>query len=59
MPTDITVHEIPASLQTWISGLATDLLAPLQTFSLGLLIAGVVLIVVSIVYKSRAAEAEE
>ena len=56
MPTDIAVHEIPSSLQTWVSGLATDLLAPLQTFSLGLLIAGVVLIVVSIVYKSRAAE---
>jgi hypothetical protein len=48
--------DIPSSLQTWLAGLYGDLLAPLQTFSIGLLMAGGVLIIVSFVYKPRAAE---
>ncbi len=44
---------MPSSLQTWIPQLLTDLLAPLQMFSIGLLAAGVVLLIVSFVYKPR------
>ena len=44
---------IPASLQTWIPQLLNDLLAPMQMFSIGLLAAGVVLLIVSFVYKPR------
>ncbi len=44
---------IPPPLQTWIPQLLDDLLAPLQTFSIGLLAAGVVLLIVSFVYKPR------
>jgi len=40
-------------LQTWIPQLLNDLLAPLQLFSLCLLAAGVVLLIVSFVYKPR------
>lgn len=49
----LTQIEIPASLQTWLPQFFANLLAPLEIFSLGLMIAGVVLIIVSIVYKSR------
>ena len=45
--------EIPASLETWTSRLLDNLLAPLEMFSLGLLIGGIVLIIVSFVYKPR------
>ena len=48
--------DIPSSLQTWLLGLPYDILAPLQSFSLGVLICGVVLIIVSIVYKPHPAE---
>ena len=42
---------IPPSLQEWLPQFTSDFLAPLEMFSLGLLIGGVVLIVVSFVYK--------
>jgi len=42
--------DIPSALQVWITQLLNDLAAPLQTFSIGLAVAGVVLIVVSFVY---------
>ena len=41
---------IPPQLQEWLPELVSDLLAPLEMFSLGLLIGGVVLLVVSFVY---------
>ena len=44
---------MPAYLQTWIPQLLADTLAPLEMFSIGLLAAGVVLLVVSFVYKPR------
>ncbi len=56
MPSGLPLHQIPSSLQTWVLGLTSDLLAPLQTFSIGVMAAGVVLLVVSFVYKPRAAE---
>jgi len=45
--------QIPSSLQAWLPQFLSDFLAPLEMFSLGLLIAGVVLIIVSFVYKPR------
>ena len=45
--------EIPPSLQTWITQLPGKFLAPLEMLSLGLLIGGIALIVVSFVYKPR------
>jgi len=56
MPTSLPLPDIPSSLQMWLMGLFGDLLAPLQMFSLGVLIGGVVLLVVSFVYKPRIAE---
>jgi len=54
--------DIPAWLQTWISQFIDNLMAPLETFDLALIITGVVLIVVSIVisivYRQCQAEAE-
>jgi len=43
--------EIPSSLQAWVPQLLNDFLAPLEMFSLGLLIGGVALIIVSFVYR--------
>ncbi len=55
-PTSLPLSGVPSSLQMWLVELSGDLLAPLQTFSLGVLIAGVVLLVVSFVYKPRVTE---
>ena len=55
-PMILPLHDIPLSLQTWVAGLPGDLLAPLQTFSLGLLIGGVVLLIVSFVYRPSVVE---
>jgi len=56
IPSTIPSFDIPASIETWLTGLYNDILAPLQIFSIGVLIVGVVLLVVSFVYKSRTAE---
>ena len=42
---------IPSQLQAWLPQLVGDFLAPLEMFSLGLLIGGVVLLIVSFAYK--------
>ncbi|MFB0559216.1 MAG: hypothetical protein ACETVS_01605 [Dehalococcoidales bacterium] len=46
---------VPLPLQTWITQLLNDFLAPLQMFSIGLLAGGIALLIVSFVYKSRQA----
>ncbi|MFC2001612.1 hypothetical protein ACFLUZ_03800 [Chloroflexota bacterium] len=51
-----TLAEIPSSLQMWLTGLFSDLLAPLEMFSLCCLVGGVVLIIASFVYRPRVAE---
>ena len=51
--TQLPLLEIPPPLQAFIPQLLNDLLAPLEMFSLGLLIGGVVLLIVSFVYKPR------
>lgn len=53
MRTQLTLPALPAPLQTWLPQFLDNLLAPLGMFSLGLLIGGVVLIIVSFVYKPR------
>jgi len=50
LPEQMAKIDIPLSLQEWPLQLISDATAPLQTLSLGLLIGGVVLIVVSFVY---------
>ncbi len=57
-PTYLPLVEIPSSLQMWLTGFINDLLAPLQTFGIGLMVAGAVLIIISIVYP-RLRPAEE
>jgi len=57
---DFTISEvdrldIPAWLQTWFPQFLDNFLAPLEIFSIGLLVAGIALIIVSFVYKPRQA----
>lgn len=56
VPTILPLEELPSSLEVWLTGLYGDFLAPLQWFSLGVLIGGIILVVVSFVYKPREAE---
>ncbi len=51
--TELPLPELPAALQTWLPQFLDNLMAPLEMFSLGLLIGGVVLVIVSFVYKPR------
>ena len=44
---------LPTALQAWVPQFLNNLLAPLEMFSLGVLIGGVVLLIVSFVYKPR------
>jgi hypothetical protein len=44
---------LPASVEASLDSLFRDILAPLQWFSLGILISGVILLVVSFVYRPR------
>lgn len=53
MRTQLTLSELPAPLPTWLPQFLNNLIAPLEMLSLGFLIGGIVLIVVSFVYKSR------
>jgi len=48
--------DLPSILQEWLPQFASNLLSPLQTFSIGLMAVGVVLIIVSVVYKRKQAE---
>jgi len=49
----LTQFNLPASFQAWLPQLVDDLLAPLEMFSLGVLICGAVLLIVSFVYKPQ------
>ncbi|MCX7912240.1 MAG: hypothetical protein N2506_04690, partial [Dehalococcoidales bacterium] len=48
---------IPHELQLWLAALVSDALSPLQWFSLGVLILGLILIIISIVVRSKEKEA--
>ena len=49
--TQLTQLDMPVYLQAWILQLLADTLAPLEIYSIGLVAVGVVLLVVSFVYK--------
>jgi len=49
----LTQSNLPATFQTWLPQFTDNLLAPLEMFCLGTLICGVVLLIVSFVYKPR------
>ena len=49
--TQLTQLDMPVYLQAWIPQLLADTLAPLEIYSIGLVAVGVVLLVVSFVYK--------
>jgi len=51
--TQLPQLNIPSPLQAWLPQLLNDFLAPLEIFSLSLLVAGIALIIVSFVYKPR------
>jgi hypothetical protein len=50
---------ISPSLQAWMTQFMDNLMAPLETFDLALIIIGVILIIGSFVYRRRQAPAEE
>jgi hypothetical protein len=54
--TQLTQLDIPVYLQGWIPQFLSDLVAPLEMYGIGLLAAGVALLVVSFVYKPRQTE---
>ena len=55
----LPMPDMPPSLQTWLSGFITDLIAPMQVLGIGLMVGGAALIIVSIVYpRLRRVEAE-
>ena len=54
-----TTDGIPPALLTWMTQFMDNLMAPLETFDLVLVIIGVILITVSFVYKRRQAPTEE
>jgi len=51
--TQLTKLDVPAQLQTLLPQFLSDFLAPLEIFSICLMVAGVALIIVSFVYKPR------
>lgn len=53
----LPLGDIPASVQTWLTGLMKDLMSPALIFGIGLAVVGVVLLVVSFFVKPPAAEA--
>jgi hypothetical protein len=53
--TYLPLADLPSSLQSWLPQLAINCLRPLEMLSLGLAIGGIVLIIVSFVYKPRPA----
>lgn len=60
LPTNLPLPDIPPSLQSWLTGFIIDFVAPMQTFSIGLMAAGAALIIVSIVYpRLRRVEEEQ
>lgn len=49
----VSLPDVPPSLQTWIFQFIDNLMHPLEVFSLGLVIGGIALIIVSFIYKPR------
>jgi len=51
VPNTLPLDDLPSTLQTWLLGLYGDFLAPLQWFSLGILILGAILLAASFIYR--------
>ena len=49
----LTQIDLPTQLQTWLPQFLNDLLAPMQMYGIGLVVAGVALLIVSVAYKRR------
>jgi hypothetical protein len=49
------IPDLPTSMGNWLTNLIKDALLPLQWFSLGILVLGVVLVLVSVLYKPSTA----
>ena len=52
--TQIAKFDIPSYLEEWLPQIVSDFIAPLLTLGIGLLVGGVVLLIVSFVYKRQA-----
>jgi hypothetical protein len=52
--TQLVLPEVPVYLQNWLPQLMTDILSPLEMYSFGLIGIGVVLLIVSFVYRRQA-----
>jgi len=50
------IPDIPASLESWLTGLYKDIFSIVQVFSIAVLVIGVVLLVISFIFKPRSAE---
>jgi len=53
IPPQLAQLDLPAQVQGWLPQLISDFVAPLQMLGIGLVAGGIVLIIVSIVYKPR------
>ena len=54
----VPLGEIPTSLEAWLLEVTSDILAPLEIFSIGVMAAGVILLVFFFVYKARQPDTE-
>jgi hypothetical protein len=50
------IPDIPASLESWLTGLYIDIFSIVQVFSIAVLVIGIVLLVISFIVKPRAAQ---
>jgi hypothetical protein len=57
-PSLIPQQWVPPQLQAWLLQLTDDVLAPLEMFSIGMMVGGAALIIVSFVYRRRREEEE-
>ena len=53
------IPDIPSAIETWLNGLFKDMLAPLQLFSIVILVIGIALVVASFFIKTKAAESQK
>jgi len=51
--TMLTQIDLPTQLQAWLPQFLNDLLAPVQMYGIGFMVAGVALLIVSVAYKRR------
>lgn len=53
LPASLPIAQVPPALDVWLAGLITDVLSPLRTFSIVLVIVGAVLLAFSLVYRGK------